>query len=45
VDKGVVEPFCYVWILGKDCGHGLAIIFFWYVGIKVSDGCGMWVFR
>ena len=45
MDKGVVEPFRSVWILGKDYGHGLAIIFFWYhVGIKVSDGCGMCVY-
>jgi hypothetical protein len=40
VNKGVVEPFGNVWILGKVGSHKLAGVVLLYVGFKVSDEFG-----
>lgn len=41
----VVELFCDIWVLGEDNDCELTSVFLLYVGFKVSDECGMWMFQ
>ena len=38
VEYWVVEPFCYIWVLGKYGGCELAGVFLLDVGFEVYDG-------